>query len=76
MATNGESARKWLAEQGDQVTVARVQQIKNSLQSKIEQMDQAETDGSETYRGLLEALDVVDAWLTEQLNPEPVLMSL
>lgn len=69
MATNGKSARKWLAEQGDQVSATRVQQIKASLQSKIEGMEQAKTDGSDEYQGLVEALDVVDMWLMEHENP-------
>nr|MDT0252804.1 hypothetical protein [Endozoicomonas sp.] len=75
MATNGESARKWLEENREQVSQERVLQIRNNLIKKTDQIAEAENsdvsdEGSgDEYSGLLEALDVMDSWLQEQTAP-------
>ncbi|MGB1270842.1 MAG: hypothetical protein ACPG5T_02080 [Endozoicomonas sp.] len=67
MATNGDSARKWLEENKHQVTETRVLQIRNNLEKKINELPESDVDGlSEEHQGLLEALDVLEAFLQEQ----------
>ena len=65
MATNGESARKWLEENKNQVSEQRVVQIRSSLVKKINLLAESSNDMSDEYQGLLEALDVMDNWLQQ-----------
>ncbi|WP_257280018.1 hypothetical protein [Endozoicomonas sp. ISHI1] len=62
MATNGESARRWLEENQDKVSLERIRQIRDNLSNKLQAVD--ESDG--TYPGLLEALDVMDNYLLQE----------
>ncbi|WP_419536795.1 hypothetical protein [Endozoicomonas sp.] len=71
MATNGESARKWLEQNREQISEERILQIRSNLAKKINLM--ADTDNpneSDEHQGLLEALDVMDAWLQERAAPQ------
>lgn len=59
MTTNGESATKWLKEQGESATPERLQKIRDSIAIRLEEAslnDQQHID-------LLEALDVMDSYL-------------
>lgn len=70
MATNGESARKWLEENREQITEERIVKIRDSLEKKINQITASDNpDVSDELPGLLEALDVMDAWLQERAIP-------
>lgn len=70
MATNGESARKWLEENREQVSEERILQIHSNLAKKINQLaDSDNMDSSDEYEGLLEAMDVMDAWLQARATP-------
>ncbi|WP_257263780.1 hypothetical protein [Endozoicomonas sp. ONNA2] len=70
MATNGESARQWLEQNREQVSEERILQIRNNLVKKIDQMVDADNmNVSDEHQGLLEALDVMDAWLQERASP-------
>lgn len=70
MSTNGESARKWLEENRESVSEDRVLQIRSNLVKKINQLAEPENmDPSDEHQGLLEALDVMDAWLHERAPP-------
>ena len=70
MATNGESARKWLEENREQITEERIVKIRDNLEKKINQITASDNpDGSDELPGLLEALDVMDAWLQERAIP-------
>ncbi|USE34470.1 hypothetical protein [Endozoicomonas sp. SCSIO W0465] len=67
MATNGESARKWLEENREQISEERILQIRSNLVKKINQMTDADNQNvSDEHQGLLEALDVMDVWLQER----------
>ncbi len=72
-STNGESARKWLKENKERITEQRIVQIRGNLEKKINQLTQANTPDdpelSDEHQGLLEALDVMDAWLQEHSLP-------
>ncbi|WP_419831409.1 hypothetical protein [Endozoicomonas atrinae] len=73
MATNGESARKWLEENREQISEERIIQIRSNLLKKINQMADADNlNESDEHQGLLEALDVMDAWLQERAAPQEV----
>ncbi|PJE80299.1 hypothetical protein CI610_00726 [invertebrate metagenome] len=61
MATDGMSARKWLAGHGHQVSFDRIQEIRDKLAKKIDVLD--ETDPR--YEGILEALDVMDQYIIQ-----------
>ena len=61
MATNGQSARKWLEENGNKVSRDRVEQIRKNIAEKLAKLDESD----DSYPGLLEALDVMD----DHLNP-------
>ena len=65
MATNGESARKWLDENAELVSEQRVVQIRSNLAKKIDLLAESGGDMSDEYQGLLEALDVMDDWLQQ-----------
>ncbi len=65
MATNGESARKWLKENGEQVTEQRIVQIRDNLVKKINLLSETSEDIPDAHQGLLEALDVMDDWLQQ-----------
>ena len=72
-STNGESAKKWLEENKEHITEQRIVQIRSSLEKKINQLIQAgkaETlELFDEYEGLLEALNVMDAWLQDYSAP-------
>ncbi|WP_299728047.1 hypothetical protein [uncultured Endozoicomonas sp.] len=72
MSTNGESARKWLEENKGKIQEPRILQIKDNLLKKLQQSEEQETDTSEEYEGLLEALEVMESWLIENTVPEVV----
>ncbi|MRI34732.1 hypothetical protein EOPP23_17250 [Endozoicomonas sp. OPT23] len=59
MATNGQSAKKWLEENQGKASDERVQQIRNSIAEKLTKLD----DSDDSSSGLLEALDVLDNYL-------------
>ncbi len=59
MATNGESAARWLQEQGAQASPERLGQIRDNLAKKLEELDAEHPE----YPGLLEALDVMDNYI-------------
>ncbi|MGI9275564.1 MAG: hypothetical protein ACR2PT_12055 [Endozoicomonas sp.] len=67
MATNGESARRWLEENQDRVSLERIRQIRDNIVSRLQSLDEQD----ETHEGLLEALDVMDEHLIETEQPEP-----
>ncbi|WP_062260426.1 hypothetical protein [Endozoicomonas arenosclerae] len=69
MATNGESARRWLEENQEKVSLERIRQIRDNISSKLQNLDESD----DTYTGLLEALDVMDNHLLqeEQASPTP-----
>ena len=71
MATNGESARKWLEENREQISEERILQIRSNLVKKINQMADADNlnESDETSRVVRRALDVMDAWLQERSAP-------
>lgn len=68
MATNGESARRWLEENHDKVPLERIRQIRDNLAKKLQNIEESD----DTYSGLLDALDVMDNHLLEIENPAPV----
>ncbi|KEI71138.1 hypothetical protein [Endozoicomonas elysicola] len=73
MATNGESARKWLEENREQITEERILQIRSNLVKKVNQMAESDNlDVSDEHQGLLEALDVMDGWLQERTVPQEI----
>ncbi|WP_252179185.1 hypothetical protein [Endozoicomonas sp. 4G] len=61
MATNGESARKWLKENQSKVSLERIRQIRDNISNKLQDLDESD----ESYSGLLEALDVMDGHLLQ-----------
>ena len=66
MATNGESARRWLEENQDKVSLERVRQIRDNIVNRLQSLDEQD----ETHEGLLEALDVMDEHLLVAEQPE------
>ena len=66
MATNGESARKWLEENQQKVSIERIQKIHDNIFSRLQRLD----DHDDEHNGLLEALDVMNAFLASQQQPE------
>lgn len=68
MATNGESARKWLEENQHKVSIERIQQIRDNILARLQRLD----DHEDGHDGLLEALDVMDAFIASQQQPEAV----
>ena len=72
MATNGESARKWLLDNCKTITTEQVNRVRESLIKKIDQTPEPENnDLPDPHQGLLEALDVLDAWLLENTAASP-----
>lgn len=67
MATNGESAARWLLEQGDKTSPERLQQIRDNLANKLEPLDESATE----YGDLLDALDVMDNHLARMAQGIP-----
>lgn len=72
MATNGASAKQWLESNKHKVSEQRIIQIRDNLQKKIEALTKADelTDLSEE-QGLLEALDVMDAFIETRYGASP-----
>lgn len=66
MATNGESARKWLEENQHNIPAERVQHIRDNIATKLQRLDDPDSD----HNGLLEALDVMDSFLLQQQQPD------
>ena len=69
MATNGESARKWLEANQHNTSPERIRQIRDNIVAKLQQLDDTDNE----HDGLLEALDVMDAHLLQlerQSKPE------
>ena len=66
MATNGESARKWLEEHQHKTSLKRIQQIRDNIFAKLQRLD----DSDDEHDGLLEALDVMDGFIASQQQPE------
>ena len=67
MATNGESARRWLEENQDRVSLERIRQIRDNIVDRLQTLDEQD----EAHEGLLEALDVMDEHLIATEQPEP-----
>ncbi|CAM3625656.1 hypothetical protein [Parendozoicomonas haliclonae] len=65
MATNGASARQWLAEHGQQKSADELQRIRNAIATKLEALSEDHPDED----GLLEALDVMDEWINNGGQP-------
>lgn len=61
MATNGESARKWLEANQQKTSPERIRQIRDNIVAKLQRLD----DNDNEHDGLLEALDVMDAHLLQ-----------
>ncbi|RRJ84313.1 hypothetical protein [Aestuariirhabdus litorea] len=59
MATNGESAARWLKDNADQLPLERIEQVRNNVQAKLDGLD----DQAPSAAGLLEALEVLDHFL-------------
>ena len=59
MATNGESARQWLAEKGSKASPEELLRIRTAIASKLDTIPEDHPDEA----GLLEALDVMDDWM-------------
>ena len=72
MATNGESARQWLKDNHGKVSGERIQQIIQSIQKKVAAL----TDEHADYIGLVEALDVMEAYNPDQADRRPTSESL
>ena len=72
MATNGESARQWLESNKHKVSEQRIIQIRDSLQKKFETLTGADepADPNEE-QGLVEALDVMDAFIESRYGERP-----
>ncbi len=71
MATNGASARQWLAENGSGASLEALQRIRDAIAGKLDALAEEHPDED----GLLEALDVMDDWInsrhgsTQQAEP-------
>ncbi|MCW7551544.1 hypothetical protein NX722_02565 [Endozoicomonas gorgoniicola] len=61
MATNGESARKWLEANQHKTSPERIRQIRDNIVAKLQRLDDTENE----HDGLVEALDVMDAHLLQ-----------
>ncbi len=73
MATNGESARRWLSDNKQKVSEARVRQIRDSLEQKANQLSNTEQDDlDDEYQGILEALEVMDVFISEQYETKVI----
>ena len=74
MATNAESAKHWLENNKHKVSEARVTQIRDNLLRKIEAITETEeNDNPDVHQGLLDALDVMDAFIHNQYgDPQSV----
>lgn len=59
MTTNGESATKWLKEQGESASPERLQKIRDSIAIRLEEASL----NDQQHLDLLEALDVMDSYL-------------
>ncbi len=66
MATNGQSARKWLEENQNNAPKERVEQIRKSIAEKLAKLD----DSDDSSLGLLEALDVLDQHIHSSTDAE------
>ena len=62
MATNGASARQWLAENGSKASKEQLLKIRSAITAKLK----AITEDNPDENGLLEALDVMDNFLEGQ----------
>ena len=62
MATNGESARKWLEANQHKTSPERIRQIRDNIVAKLQRLDDTDNE----HDGLVEALDVMDAHLLHQ----------
>lgn len=72
MATNGESARQWLEQNRGKVSKERILQIHENLLKKIDALNAAdEAETADEHQGLLEALDVMEAYIEEQYGETP-----
>ena len=71
MATNGNSARQWLKQNHNKVTEQRIRQIRDNLEQKISTISHAENDDmdDDAYQGLVEALEVMEAFILENYPP-------
>ena len=61
MATNGESARKWLEANQHKTSPERIRQIRDNIVAKLQRLDDTDNE----HDGLVEALDVMDAHLLQ-----------
>lgn len=69
MATNGESARQWLESNKHKVSEERILHIRDNLQKKIEALAKADEPVDPTEeQGLVDALDVMDAFIERQFG--------
>ena len=59
MATNGASARQWLADKGQSASPQELQRIRSAIAGKLDVLAEDHPDED----GLLEALDVIDNWI-------------
>ena len=65
MATNGSSARQWLAEHGQSASPEELQRIRNAIATKLDRLPEEHPEED----GLLEALDVMDEWQEARNTP-------
>ncbi len=72
MATNGASARQWLAEKGNSTPPDELLRIRNAIAAKLDKLPEGHPDED----GLLEALDVMDEWQENKKSPNPAIPSL
>ncbi|MCL6416758.1 hypothetical protein MIB92_13945 [Aestuariirhabdus sp. Z084] len=66
MATNGESAALWLAENTSHLSRQRIEQVRNNVFQKLEVLNEDHPDAP----GLLEALEVLDQHLESDAEPQ------
>ena len=64
MATNGASARQWLAEHGSHKSLSEIERIRAAIAGKLETLAEDHPE----QEGLLEALDVMDEWISQNSN--------
>ncbi|WP_281645939.1 hypothetical protein [Parendozoicomonas sp. Alg238-R29] len=67
MATNGESARQWLADNGSTASQEELLRIRTAIATKLDAMPEEHPDEA----GFLEALDVMDEWMEKGKTSEP-----
>ncbi|MCL6269444.1 hypothetical protein M3P05_05730 [Sansalvadorimonas sp. 2012CJ34-2] len=72
MATNGSSARQWLADNGKTASSEELLRIRNAIAAKLDKLP----EGHPEEDGLLEALDVMDEWRETRNVSAPVASSL